>query len=98
MVQNSQRTETVDRLRAEIDSGKTGDKIPAVDPAAAPLGTDDEAGGHPPSSDAIAIARAQETGRGAHVSSRHDLGNAWVLIAAIVMLAAVMIAWGIAAK
>lgn len=28
-----------------IDSGQTGDKVPGFDPAAAPLGTDDEAGG-----------------------------------------------------
>ncbi len=33
------------RLRHDIDSGRTGDKIPAEDPAAAPLGTDDEAAG-----------------------------------------------------
>jgi hypothetical protein len=34
-----------DRLRRDIDSGRTGEKVPATDPAAAPLGTDDEAGG-----------------------------------------------------
>ena len=39
---------TGDRLRKEIDRGPTGDKAPGVDPAAAPLGTDAEAGGHPP--------------------------------------------------
>lgn len=33
------------RLRHRIDQGLTGDKVPARDPAAAPLGTDDEAGG-----------------------------------------------------
>lgn len=41
-----------DRLRADIDAGRTGDKVPFPDPAAAPLGTDDEAGnaarGHHP--------------------------------------------------
>lgn len=36
------------RLRDAIDRGRTGDKVAAEDPAAAPLGTDDEAGGHPP--------------------------------------------------
>ena len=41
---------TVDaqRLRADIDAGRTGDKIPVGDPAAAPLGTDDEAAGTRP--------------------------------------------------
>lgn len=33
------------RLRDAIDRGRTGSKVPASDPAAAPLGTDDEAGG-----------------------------------------------------
>jgi hypothetical protein len=39
---------TVDELRKAIDRGQAGDKTPGVDPAAAPLGTDAEAGGHPP--------------------------------------------------
>jgi len=38
---------SVIRLRADIDSGKTADKTPGLDPAAAPLGTDDEAAGTP---------------------------------------------------
>lgn len=33
--------------RAAIQAGLTGDKVPALDPAAAPLGTDEEAGGTP---------------------------------------------------
>ncbi len=33
------------RLRDATDRGLTGDKVPAADPAAAPLGTDDEAAG-----------------------------------------------------
>jgi len=38
----------VDQLRADIDSGRSGDKVPFPDPAAAPLGTDAEAAGFPP--------------------------------------------------
>ena len=34
--------------RAEINSGITGDKQPMSDPAAAHLGTDEEAGSMPP--------------------------------------------------
>jgi hypothetical protein len=34
---------TPEELRAAIDSGKTGDKVALTDPAAAPLGSDDEA-------------------------------------------------------
>jgi hypothetical protein len=36
---------TGEQLRAEIDAGKTGDKVPFPDPATAPLETDAEAGG-----------------------------------------------------
>lgn len=36
------------RERGATDAGLTGDKIPYGDPAAAPLGTDAEAAGHPP--------------------------------------------------
>lgn len=39
-----------DRLRGDIDAGRTRDKVPFPDPAAAPLGTDDEAAGAPPES------------------------------------------------
>lgn len=38
---------TMDRLRHEIDRGQMGDKVAARDPAAAPLGTDEEAAGTP---------------------------------------------------
>ena len=36
-----------EQLRSDIDSGKTGEKVGFPDPATAPLGTDDEAGGAP---------------------------------------------------
>lgn len=39
---------TVDRIRIDIDEGRTGEKVAFEDPAAAPLGTDAEAGGNPP--------------------------------------------------
>jgi hypothetical protein len=47
---------TVEQQRAAIDSGATGDKIPDPDPAAAPLGSDDEAARGPDPS-GLAIAR-----------------------------------------
>lgn len=39
-------TENTEQLRITIDRGHGGDKVDAPDPAAAPLGTDDEAGGN----------------------------------------------------
>lgn len=52
---------TMSRLRHDIDSGKTGDKIPVEDPAAAPLGTDEEAAGTPVPPEAVAQAHKYET-------------------------------------
>ncbi len=44
------------RLRDKIDSGQTGDKVAASDPAMAPLGTDNEAAdGH--DEEGLAVAR-----------------------------------------
>lgn len=48
------------QLKDDIDSGRTGDKIGGFDPAAAPLGTDEEAAGTPVPAEAVALARAQE--------------------------------------
>jgi len=57
------KAETSAQLRDEIDRGGTGDKVAFNDPAAAPLGTDAEAGGHPPDSDQVKRAAAVETPR-----------------------------------
>src|SRR4051812_35550467 len=38
---------TAAQLKGDIESGATGDKNPVRDPGLAPLGTDDEAAGHP---------------------------------------------------
>ena len=52
--------ETAAKLRGEIDRGATGDKAPGLDPAAAPMETDAEAGGTPPSSREIEQALQDE--------------------------------------
>ena len=51
---------TADRLRADIDSGRTGDKVAFPDPSAAPLGTDEEAGGVTTPEEALEKARQAE--------------------------------------
>jgi hypothetical protein len=48
-------------LKADIESGRTGDKVGVLDPGLSSLGTDDEAAGRPPSPFHIALARYQET-------------------------------------
>jgi hypothetical protein len=54
------RGSTTEQLRHDIDAGRTGSKIDFPDPAAAPLGTDDEAAGMPPSPAEVDTARRQE--------------------------------------
>jgi hypothetical protein len=51
---------TTAQLKGDIDGGRTGDKNPVFDPALAPLGTDDEAAGRPPSPFRVALARHAE--------------------------------------
>ncbi|MCJ2015194.1 hypothetical protein [Methylobacterium sp. J-076] len=48
------------QLKGDIDSGRTGDKIPHVDVGAASLGTCEEAGGAPPTSQEVKLARTNE--------------------------------------
>jgi hypothetical protein len=44
-LQQRQTGATSEQLRADIDSGRTHDKVAHPDPAVAPLGTDEEAAG-----------------------------------------------------
>ena len=50
-------------LKGDIDAGRTGDKNEVFDPGLAPLGTDEEAAGTPPTPGEVALARRQETGQ-----------------------------------
>lgn len=85
------RTDTADRLRADIDRGRTGDKIPGSDPAAAPLGADEEAAGTPLSREAIAEARRSESQGPTHRQEGGAFGHAWVLVAAACIIAVVLL-------
>lgn len=57
-------TPTAQELKGAIDSGRTGDKVAFDDPAAAPLGTDDESAGTPDTADRVATAMRQELKNG----------------------------------
>ena len=74
--------ETTEQLRIAIDQGNAGDKVDASDPAAAPLGTDDEAGGTPNSASQVRLAAVHEVH--ARPSSGRQriagIGHAWWLI------------------
>lgn len=80
-------------LRREIDSGRTGDKIAWPDPAAAPLGTDDEAAGRPLTQRDVEQALKQETRRVWHPHQRQSgLGFAWIVVLFAVLLGLVFLA------
>ena len=87
--------DTVAQLRADIDSGRTGDKVSAADPAMAPLGTDDEAAGTPPPPDAIALTRRLETSRPHEVQPQTGLGHAWILFVFVIVVACAIVGWGV---
>jgi hypothetical protein len=57
---SKQKPSTAAQLRGDIDKGRTGDKAKGLDPAAAPMETDAEAGGAPPTVAEIEQARALE--------------------------------------
>ena len=72
---------TAAQLNADIDSGRTADKNPALDPSLAPLGTDDEAAGTPPTPFRVMLARRLENlidGCG-HRGERPDLSPIAIL-------------------
>ena len=51
---------TTEQLRHDIEQGRTGDKVRFPDPAAAPLGTDEEAAGTPINPEVIARTHEAE--------------------------------------
>jgi hypothetical protein len=90
------------QVRERIDRGETGDKRAVGDPAAAPLGTDAEAGGASSSSEAVARSAAAETagpaaraaaqGRTPRRSLRVILVLAAVAVAAVGLILALALA------
>jgi hypothetical protein len=79
--------ETTEQLRIAIDQGTAGDKLDVTDPAAAPLGTDDEAGGTPNTAAQVRAAAAHEvrTRPNSKRQRSSGLGAAWWLIAFTVL-------------
>ncbi len=94
--QISKQNVTVDKLRDDIDRGRAGDKVDGPDPAAVPLGADEEAAGTPLSPDLIRQTRDVELSR-LHQppQHRHGPGHAWILICIVLILAIGVIGLGI---
>jgi hypothetical protein len=84
---------TISQLRDDIDAGRTGDKVDWPDPAAVPLGTDEEAAGTPSDSWAVDAARRIEVSRPCNSIAHRGVGAAWLLIAFAAALGAGLVAW-----
>jgi hypothetical protein len=84
---------TISQLRDDIDAGRTGDKVDWPDPAAAPLGTDEEAAGTPPDPWAVETARRIEVSRPSKSIAHRGVGAGWLLIAFAVALGMGLVAW-----
>jgi hypothetical protein len=80
------QSSTTAQLRADIDQGRTGSKVDHPDPAAAPLGTDEEAAGTPPEAAAIAAARREEASLVRSPGNRQGLGSAAAIYAGLLAL------------
>ncbi len=99
------RKVTTDLLRHRIDHGRSGDKKGFPDPAAAPLGTDDEAAGTTPTPAQVAHAWEHEVLRRPDEQDVTETGpvrpgkadrrpdpRVWILLSAAAMLAAIAFA------
>ena len=82
--------ETTEQLRIAIDQGHG--KVDATDPAAAPLGTDDEAGGTPNSPAQVRLAAAHEIRPNKKRQRTTGIGAAWWVIGGTVLMGALILA------
>jgi len=86
---------TTEQLRHDIDSGRTGDKVPGSDPAAAPLGTDEEAAGTTPDPKAVEAAREQERATPVRTQRTSGARTAWLLVVVGMIALGLLFAWAL---
>lgn len=89
-------TSTTAQLKADINTGKTGDQVAASNIALSNLGTDDEAGGTPPSPEAIKMARDFETSQSAVTATKPRSLAPWVMAAVLLALTVAVVAMVVA--
>ena len=81
---------TVEQLRRDINQGRTGDKVGPLDPAAAPLGTDEEAAGTPIDPAVVDQVRCQEARYSPpnddQRSSQGDMSGVYLWVAVVAVL------------
>jgi hypothetical protein len=90
---------TTSQLRRDIDRGRAGDKVDHPDPAAAPLGTDEEAAGVPVPPSAIADAHREEVAAGPDAAAEavRRTGSPMVLsvLAILAVAVVVLVVWSV---
>jgi hypothetical protein len=86
---------TTGKLKHDIDRGRSGDKVDFIDPAVAPLGTDEEAAGTPPPADAIAQAYKHEISHNRVSSERKDSDHAVAIYVGIIAAIATVVGFAI---
>jgi hypothetical protein len=84
--------ETTEQLRIAIDQGHG--KVDATDPAAAPLGTDDEAGGAPNTAAQVRLAAVHEIRPNNRKQRTKGIGHAWWFIGISLLIGASIIVSG----
>jgi hypothetical protein len=89
------RHRTTEQLRHAIDHGRTAEKVDFPDPAAAPLGTDSEAGGDPPSGDRVAEAMNHEIVRD---TPRRSSSGLAIYLTILISIFALAIVWALYAE
>jgi len=83
----------MDQLRYAIDTGRTGDKVAFSDPAAAPLGTDDEAAGMTASAAEFRIAQADQLDQPEASGPIRESMPRWWLAIVVVSIVTAAVAW-----
>ena len=86
---------TTARLKDDIDSGRTEDKVANFDLATSPLGTDDEAAGTPPSAERIAVAEETEADPVRYSDPQQKGGWSVYLLISVAIAAGVIVAIGL---
>ena len=84
--------DTTQQLKADIDAGKTGDKIDqGFDPGLAPLGTDDEASGTRPTPEEVRLARELEASGAARQPAEQGRRNSRPVFPVVAVLSAALL-------
>jgi hypothetical protein len=84
---------TTEQLRHDIDQGRTGDKVRFPDPAAAPLGTDEEAAGTPIDPQVVAQTREVEASLARPTDAQRSAEGGVSDVLWWVFMVAVAVAW-----